>query len=65
MARQLPYDKPLTVEVVDGEVVVRALDGPVGISLTPEAAAGTAVRLAAAAEQAKRRQAPQTRVEDA
>lgn len=60
MSHQMPYDKPLTVEVVDGEVVVRALDGPVGISLTPGAAAATAVQLAWAAERARIRQAPQT-----
>jgi hypothetical protein len=59
MSHQSPYDKPLTVEVVEGEVVVRARDGPLGISLTPRAAAETAVRLAAAAERAKIHQAPQ------
>lgn len=64
MSHNCPYDKPLTVEVVDGEVVVRALDGPLGISLTPHAAAQTAVQLAAAAERAARRQAPQTGAEE-
>ena len=59
MPLERAYDKPLTVEVVDGEVVVRAVDGPLGISLTPQAAAETALHLAEAAEQAKRRQAPQ------
>ena len=60
MSHQLPYDKPLTVEVVDGEVVIRALDGPLGISLTAGAAAETAVQLAMAAERASRGQAPHT-----
>jgi hypothetical protein len=53
MSQLSPYESPLTVEVVDGEVVVRTLDGPVGISLTPHAAAETAGRLAEAAERAR------------
>ncbi|MCR5876871.1 hypothetical protein LRS10_23570 [Phenylobacterium sp. J426] len=50
MADTRAYDKPLEVEVVDGEVVVRATDGPMGISLTPDAAAATAQELARAAD---------------
>ena len=64
MSHQLPYDKPLAVEVVDGEVVLRALDGPLGISLPPGAAAATAVQLAAAAERARRGQALRLEVKD-
>ncbi len=50
------YDKPSRVFAVHGEVV---LDGPngVGVSMTPDAAAETAKRLARAAEEA-RTQAP-------
>lgn len=52
------YDKPSRVYAVHGEVV---LDGPngVGLSMTPDAAAETARRLARAAEEA-RAQAPVT-----
>ena len=60
MTHRSPSDKALTIEVIDGEVVLRAVDGPLGMSLTPAAAAETAVQLAKAAECAKRGQAPQT-----
>jgi hypothetical protein len=46
------YDQPLSVEVFDGEVVVRAATGPMAIALTPRAAAATAEQLAQAAERA-------------
>jgi hypothetical protein len=59
MFQHLPSDKALTVEVVDGEVVLRAVDGPLGVSLTPSAAAETAALLAEAASRAGGRQAPQ------
>jgi hypothetical protein len=52
MFQHLPSDKALTVEVVDGEVVLRAVDGPLGVSLTPSAAAETAALLAEAASRA-------------
>lgn len=52
MARTHAYDRPLTIEVIDGEVVMLSPDGPLGISLTPDAAAQTAAALAAAARTA-------------
>jgi len=52
MARPHAYDRPLTIEVIDGEVVLLSADGPVGVSLTPDAAAQTAVALAEAARTA-------------
>jgi hypothetical protein len=44
------YDKALSVEVYDGEVVLRTSDGPMAVSLTPRAAAETADELAKAAK---------------
>lgn len=43
------YDKPLSVEAVEGEVVIRSRQGPVGVSLTPRAAEHTAREMARAA----------------
>lgn len=60
MTRESAYDKALSVEVFDGEVVLRSLDGPMGVSLTPRAAAETASELAKAAELAAEHQASQT-----
>lgn len=57
MSQHGPYAEPLSVEVFDGEVVVRSTNGPLGISLTPGAAAETAARLAEAAAQASQDQA--------
>lgn len=54
MASTRAYDKPLSVEVFDGEVVIRAENGPMGVSLTPSAAAQTAQQLAEAATVAER-----------
>jgi hypothetical protein len=59
MSTTKAYEKPLSIEVVDGEVVVRSPDGPTAISLTPAAAAETAGRLAEAAERAAQPQASQ------
>lgn len=47
------YDKALSVEVYDGEVVLRTNDGPMAVSLTPRAAAETAEQLAKAASLAE------------
>jgi hypothetical protein len=47
------YDQPLCVEICEGEIVIRARDGPLGISLTADAAAKTAEQLAAAASTVK------------
>ena len=52
MAQPHAYDRPLIIEVIDGEVVMLSTDGPIGVSLTPEAAAETAVALAKAAREA-------------
>ena len=52
MSATYAHNTPLSVEVVEGEVVIRSLDGPVGVSLTPEAAKETAKQLAVAADQA-------------
>lgn len=52
MSRTRAYEKALCVEVFDGEVVLRADEGPTGVSLTPEAAAETAKQLARAAAEA-------------
>jgi hypothetical protein len=46
------YDTPSRVYAVHGEVVLDGPDG-VGLSMTPEAAAETARRLAQAAEEAR------------
>lgn len=46
------YDTPSRVYAIRGEVVLDGPDG-VGLSMTPEAAAETARRLAAAAEEAR------------
>jgi hypothetical protein len=56
------YDKPSRVFAVHGEVI---LDGPngIGVSMTPDAAAETAKRLARAAKEA-RAQAPYTGLND-
>lgn len=48
------YEQPLSVEVCEGEIVLRAVNGPFGISLTPAAAEKTAADLAAAARAAQR-----------
>lgn len=40
------YDEPLSVEICEGEIVVRAPSGPFGVSLTASAAGETADRLA-------------------
>ena len=54
------YEQPLSVEVWDGEVVLRAEAGPFAVSLTPDAAARTAEELAEAAQRARIAQASQT-----
>jgi hypothetical protein len=59
MADTNAYDKPLTVEVCEGEVVLSTPSGPFGISLTADAAARTAHDLATAAKLAMSRQASQ------
>ena len=64
MSNGQPYAKPLAVEVFDGEVVVTASDGPLGISLTADAAAETAERLAVAAQLARQHQGSQTGASD-
>jgi hypothetical protein len=46
------FDEPMTVRVVDGEIVILGPDA-VGVSLTPEAAAESGRRLMAAAEAAR------------
>jgi hypothetical protein len=60
MSNDRPYAKPLAVQVFDGEVVITASDGPLGISMTAEAAAETAERLAAAAQLAREHQGSHT-----
>lgn len=60
MTRKSAYDRALSVEVYEGEVVIRSFDGPIGVSLTPQAAAETAAELAKAAELAAEHQASQT-----
>ena len=47
-----PYDKPSTIRPVDGEVTVVG-PGPVGVSITPQAARETARRLDLAADRAE------------
>jgi len=59
MAGTNAYEKPLSVEVVDGEVVLRSSEGPLSASLTAEAAAKTAQDLAEAAKTALAHQASQ------
>ena len=59
MAGTNAYEKPLSVEVYDGEVVLRTSEGPFSASLTAEAAAKTAENLAEAAREALRYQASQ------
>lgn len=54
------YDRPLAIEVFDGEVVLRSPEGPFGVSLTAAAAAKTAEDLAVAARQALADQESQT-----
>lgn len=46
------YEKPLLVEVFQGEVVISTSEGPFSASLTPVAAARTAEILAEAAKSA-------------
>lgn len=60
MSTTAASDIGLSVEVFDGEVVVRALDRSMGVSLTPRAAAETAEHLAKAAASAAEHQASQT-----
>jgi len=55
------YEKPLAVEIFDGEVVLRATDGPFSASLTAAAAAKTAEDLAEAARTAFACQTSQVR----
>lgn len=52
-----PYSEPMTVHVVEGEVVVLGPDG-VAVSLTPEAAEESANRLNTAASEARRHPSP-------
>ena len=59
MAGTNAYEKPLSVEVYDGEVVLRTSEGPFSASLTAEAAAKTAHDLAEAARAALSHQASQ------
>ncbi|HZZ70238.1 MAG TPA: hypothetical protein VFE18_18865 [Phenylobacterium sp.] len=58
------YDTPLSVEVVDEEVVLRSPDGPVGVSLTAAAATETARRLIEAADLATRQASQVSSVRD-
>jgi len=53
------YAQPLSVEVCEGEVVLRAANGPFSVSLTAAAAAKTAEGLAQAAKVALSHQASQ------
>lgn len=53
------YEKPLSVEVFDGEVVLSTTEGPFSASLTAAAAAKTAEDLAKAAKIAFDHQASQ------
>lgn len=48
-----PYDNPMTVQVVDGEVVALGPDG-MAIALTPKAARASGERLIQAAERAEK-----------
>ena len=57
--------QPLLVDVIDGEVVIRAPEGPTGVSLTPAAAALTAQRIADAARRAAGDQASHGSARDA
>jgi hypothetical protein len=59
MVSTTAYQKPLSVEVYDGEVVLRSTEGPFSAALTPAAAAKTAADLAEAARTAVRAQASQ------
>jgi hypothetical protein len=59
MAGTNAYEKPLSVEVYEGEVVLRTSEGPFCASLTAEAAAKTAQDLAEAARAALSHQASQ------
>lgn len=52
MAGMNAYEKPLLVEVFQGEVVISTSEGPFSASLTPGAAAKTAEILAEAAKSA-------------
>jgi hypothetical protein len=62
MAGTSAYEKPLSVEVYDGEVVLRTSEGPFSASLTPQAAAKTAEALAEAAKLALEYQASHAEV---
>jgi len=57
------YEHPLSVEVWDGEIVLRTPEGPFGVSLTAAAAAKTAEDLAEAARSALNDQVSQVSVE--
>jgi hypothetical protein len=54
------YEHPLSVEVCEGEVVLRSDEGPFAVALTADAAAQTAEQLAKAARAARGGQASQT-----
>ena len=62
MAGTNAYEKPLSVEVYEGEVVLRTTEGPFSASLTAAAAAQTAEDLAKAAKLALGDQASQDTV---
>jgi hypothetical protein len=49
----LAYTTPLEAQAIDGEVVLTAPRGAASISLTPDAALGTAQRLTEAARAAR------------
>lgn len=57
------YEKALSVQVYDGEVVLSTPEGPFSASLTPAAAARTAEVLAEAAKSALADQESQDRTE--
>lgn len=61
MAGTEAYEKPLSVEVYDGEIVIRATEGPFSASLTPQAAAKTAEDLVRAVKEALDGQVSQAR----
>ncbi len=54
IARLDAFDRPLKVEVIEGEVVVSSDQAPVAISLTPGSARATGARLIAQADEADR-----------
>lgn len=61
MASTQAYEKPLSVEVYDGEVVISSTEGPFSVSLTAAAAARTAESLRQAAKAALADQESQER----